>query len=48
MANVPGVTPDPQPDTAPHHTHYLPDEQWAQVVRDAQKFRAESDEPEAD
>lgn len=48
MANVPGVTPNPQPETPAHHEHYLPDDQWGQVVRDAQKFRAESDEPEAD
>jgi len=48
MANPPGVTPNPQPEDPKHHEHYLPDDQWGQVVRDAQKFRAESDESETD
>lgn len=30
----------------PHHR--VPDDEWAQVIRDAQRFRAESDESETD
>lgn len=30
----------------PHHR--VPDDQWGQVVRDAQRFRAESDESETE
>lgn len=37
---------DEQPYVDPHHR--VPDDQWGQVVRDAQKFRAESDESETD
>jgi hypothetical protein len=37
---------DDTPAVDPHHR--VPDDQWAQVVKDAQKFRAESDESETD
>jgi hypothetical protein len=36
--------PAEQPFVEP--AHRVPDDQWGQVVRDAQKFRAESDESE--
>lgn len=49
MAKVPGIAPDPQPAEPPApHGHYLPDEVWGQVVRDAKRIRAESDESETD
>lgn len=49
MARVPGQIPEPvQIEFPEHHDHYLPDEVWAQVVTDAQKFRAETDESEAE
>lgn len=33
-----------EPYVDPHHR--VPEDQWAQVVRDAQTFRSESDESE--
>jgi hypothetical protein len=36
----------PGPYVDPHHK--VPADQWGQVVKDAQKFRAESDESETD
>jgi hypothetical protein len=38
--------PAEQPYVDPHHR--VPDGQWGQVVRDARKFREESDESETD
>lgn len=35
-----------QPYVDPHHR--VPADQWGQVVKDAQKFRVESDESEVD
>ena len=51
MVYIPGMVPQelPEPPEEPeHHDHYLPDSVWAQVVRDAQKVRAESGESETD
>lgn len=48
MAKVPGVEPTPQNEDIPHHDHYLKDEEWAQVVRNAQIVRDADPEPEAD
>lgn len=49
MAKVPGLEPDPQPAQEPeHHDHYLPNEVWAKVLRDAKRFREESDESETE
>lgn len=38
--------PEDQPYVDPHHR--VPDDQWAQVVKDAQRFRAESEESETE
>lgn len=35
-----------QPYVDPHHR--VPDEQWGQVLRDAKRYREESDESETD
>jgi hypothetical protein len=48
MVQIPGMAPTPPPEQPEpeHHDHYLPDELWAKVVRDAQACRAESEEDE--
>jgi hypothetical protein len=51
MVRIPGMAPVPpeqQPEQPEHDDHYLPDEVWGQVLRDAKAFRAESDESETD
>jgi hypothetical protein len=40
---VPPRTLPPQPE---HDDHYLPDDVWGQVLRDAKRIREESDESE--
>lgn len=50
MARVPGIEPKPQKksEELPHHDHYLSDDDWRQVVRNAQIIRDADPEPEAD
>lgn len=53
MVFIPGMLPEPLPEPPEqpepeHHDHYLPDEVWGQVLRDAKAIRAESDESEED
>lgn len=51
MVYIPGSVPQPlpeQPDEPEHHDHYLPDDVWGQVLRDAKAIRAESEESEKD
>ena len=40
------TSPTEQPYVDPHHR--VPDDQWGQVIKDAQRFRSESDESETD
>lgn len=40
------MQPDDQPYVDPHHR--VPDDQWGQVVRDAQRFREEAEKKEAE
>lgn len=50
MARVPGIEPRPKKksEELPHHDHYLSDDDWRQVVRNAQLIRDADPEPEAD
>lgn len=40
------MVPDAEPYVDPHHR--VPDDEWGQVVRDAQKFRAEHEAKKAE